>query len=149
MSTHPSLRTFDSAATFTVFTIKQSETGLDLLAQTSRRAAQKLAADDVAAGLSTLQSLIENLYGFRKFVREVCSIFALPPGLVGDAQGNLAENADRFRNTLYALSDALEAHDTARLVYLLDVSLPEILLRFRDLMPVLRTHIAPNYPDAA
>lgn len=149
MLTNPSLRTFESAEMFTVFTIKQSETGLALLVRESHQAAQKLAADDVASGLGTLQSLIENLYGFRQFVRDVCAIFSLTPTLVGDAQGTLAENADRFRNTLYALSDALETHDTASLVYLLDVSLPEVLTRFRDLMPALCSHIAPNLPDAA
>ena len=149
MQTNSSIHTFKSAELFTIFTIQQSENGLDLLARNARQAAQKLAADDVASGLGTLQSLIEHLYAFRKFVRDVCTIFSLAPISVGDAHGTLAGNADRFRDTLYALSDALETHDTARLIYLLDVSLPEVLTRFRDLMPALCTHIAPNLPDAA
>ena len=149
MLTEPSLLSFESVELFTAFTIERSESGLDLLAREARQAAQKLAAGEVAPGLAKLQSLIENLYDFRRFIRDVCNIFSLAPAQVGDTHGNLAENADLFRNTLYALSDALEAHDTARLIYLLDVSLPDVLLRFRDLMPALRFHIAPNFPDAA
>ena len=148
MYTHPSL-TFESAEMFTIFTIERSEDGLDLLARDARQAAQKLAADDVASGLATLQSLIKNLYDFRTYIRDVCSIFALSPAQVRDAQGSLAENADHFRNTLYALSDALETHDTAKLIYLLDIALPEVLTRFRDLMPALRMQITPHDPDAA
>ena len=149
MYTNSSSHTFESAELFTIFTIEQSETGLDLLAREARQAAHKLAADDVASGLNTLQSLIKNLYDFRKFVRDVCTIFSLAPSMVGDTQGSLAENADRFRITLYALSDALETHDTGKLIYLLDISLPDVLLRFRELMPALRTHITPNFNDAA
>ena len=149
MSNNPSPHTFASAELFTVFTIERSETGLDLLTQDSRHAAQKLAADNVAAGLATLQSLIKNLYDFRKFVRDVCTIFALSPALVGDDLGSLAENADRFRSTLYALSDALEAHNMAKLIDLLDIALPEVLTRFRDLMPALCARITAKQPDAA
>ena len=145
----PSPHTFASAELFTVFTIERSENGLDLLAADARAAAQKLAADNVAAGLATLQSLIKNLYDFRKFVRDVCSIFALSPALVRDDLGSLAENADRFRGTLYALSDALESHDMAKLIDLLDIALPEVLTRFRDLMPALCARITPHLPDAA
>jgi hypothetical protein len=149
MPTEPSFRTFESVELFTIFSLERSETGLDLLIQETRRAAQALASGETASGLQTLQSLIERLYDFRQFTRDVCAIFALSPAQVGDAKGTMLGNADRFRRTLYALSDALEAHDTEQMAQLLDTTLPEALLRFRELMPQLRAHIIPHVPDAA
>lgn len=149
MPTEPSFRTFESVELFTIFSLERSETGLDMLIRETRRSAQALANGETASGLQTLQSLIERLYDFRQFIRDVCEIFALSPAQVGDAKGTMLGNADRFRRTLYALSDALEAHDTEQMVQLLDTTLPEALLRFRELMPQLRTHIIPHVPDAA
>ncbi len=149
MPADPPFRAFESVEVFTIFSLERSESGLDLLVRDARRAAQALANGETAIGLQLLQGLIERLYDFRQFIRDVCAIFGISPAQVGDAQGTMLGNADRFRRTLYALSDALEAHDTARMVQLLDTNLPESLLRFRELMPQLRTHIIPHVPDAA
>jgi hypothetical protein len=142
-------RIFESVELFTIFSLERSETGLDILIRDARRAAHALSNGETAIGLQTLQALIERLYDFRHYIRDVCAIFALSPAQVGDAKGSLLNNADHFRRTLYALSDALEAHDTDKLAQLLNTNLPDTLLRFRELMPQLRTHIIPNVPDAA
>lgn len=149
MLTDPTLCSFESAERFTIFTIERSEHGLDNLIREAHLSARKLEAGDMASGLGTLHSLIENLYDFRRFVRDVCALFSLSPDMIGDDQGTMADSADRFRHTLYSLSDALELHNTEQLISLLNGALPEVLTRFRDLMPALRTEIAPMITDAA
>jgi hypothetical protein len=142
-------RNIDTVTEFTIFSIERSEAGLDMLAENSRRAARALSDGDTNNGLRALQSLIGNLYDFRRFTRDVSVVFNMNLAHVGDAHGSFEDNAAGFRATLHSLSTALDAYDTAELARLLSVDLAASLKRFKEMLPLLRDRVECNMPGAA
>lgn len=132
----------------TLHSLDRTGPGLDELAEESRACARGLGASP-EEGIRQLGELAEKLHGFDVFRGDVLSVFQIDPGIIRDARGDLGECGRRLRSLLDRIPELLERGALGELAALLSADLPEVLGRYRDLVPALRGYIAREYAPGA
>ncbi len=138
----------DTIEELSLFSLDQSQRGIDTLLEETAACGAALASDKARAGLDHLSRLVEDLHAFDLFENDLCSLFNLDRETFGDSKGSLESNAALFRETLNNISTTLEQNDMQSLGRLLNNQLSESLLRFKELLPLLRNHIDKEYVQA-
>jgi hypothetical protein len=141
----------DTIEELAVHSLDRTAAGLDEL-EAESRACARLLRDSPKDGCCRFGDLADKIDGFGAFYRDIVSLFQIDPANLGDPAGNMCACEDGFRSMQAEMLQHLERRQMGQLADLLETELPEVLGRFRPLIPLLRGYIEREYmqeePDA-
>ena len=138
----------DTIEDYTLYCLDRSTEGIDMLADDARACSDAIDASQFEMARRIFLSLVSNLQSLDKFEYQLCSLFQIDTGTLSDREGSLDTTERAFRATLLDMGSRLETGDLPGLSIVLRKRLTPILARFRNLLPLLKTHIAENYVPA-
>ncbi len=141
-------RNIDTIEEFSLFSLDQSQRGLDLLLDETAACGAALTGENASDGLEKLYNLVQALHDFDLFENELCSLFNLDRKSFEDSRGTLESNVNLFHKALNDIGSKLEQNDMKSLGGLVTKELSKSLARFKDLLPLIRKHIDKEYVQA-
>lgn len=137
----------DSIEELTLFALGRSAEGLDKLCEASR--ACGASAGDNSELIPKISALATDLRDFDVFQNDICSFFMLETDMFRDQAGTLAAARQAFRDVMDKMSEQIEQARMPELQNLLVNELPEVLVRFKVLLPLVGEYIRNEYLQTA
>ncbi len=140
-------REIETIEEMALFSIERTDEGLSKLASDIEACADQL-INSRAEGLKRLPALAEKLRDFDVFEHHVCSSMDINRRECRDEHGNLENHAAEFRKTLDIFAREMESNNLENAASLLRNNIPQSLLRFKELLPLLKYQIEKNTAKA-
>ncbi len=131
----------------TVASLDESLPGLEALCADSVKCGALLMSD-MGRGMQRFQELAQNIKNFYVFENDVRSMFSIDSTSICDQHGDLKNAEVALSGLMKDIIDRLDAQDVHGLSDLLQKSVPPVIERFVNLLPVLRLHIQNEYIPA-
>jgi len=145
MSTEESTRTILSVEELTLFSLDQSQSGLDDLITQCSEYSELITSENLNNEISRLVSFTDALYTLDAFVHNIYSLFIVDREKQSDPGGNMESNILKFRSSMQSLCEHLEKQDFQSTSLILIGDLKGSLMRFKELFPLLRTYVDKEY----
>lgn len=137
-----------SVEEYSIYALERTAEGLETLCDDSRACGQAISTGDLQA-IPKVSSLAVSLHDFDIFQNELCTFLMLNTEDISDEIGSLAETQRKFKDTLDEMATRIGAGNISHLAELLKDDLPDVLTRFKKLLPQLRDFIKNEYLQPA